>query len=42
MTSIDPCPECKKRAGWIWHWSSFGKDSKGYGECMNCGWEDKK
>jgi hypothetical protein len=32
---IQPCPKCKKPAGYVWHWSkSF--DGTGYAECKGC------
>ncbi len=36
-TPIYPCPKCKKKAGWNWHYSNFGKDQSGHATCENCG-----
>lgn len=37
-TPIEPCPKCKKREGWIWHWSDFNaKIQTGHSECEACG-----
>ena len=34
---IDPCPKCKKKNGWEWHWGSLDGEKKGWSECKNCG-----
>lgn len=36
MTEIEPCPKCKKRLGYIWHWSSSLTSGDGYSECKSC------
>jgi len=37
MSDIDPCPKCKKRDGWTWHWGKNDGMGTGYGECNSCG-----
>ena len=32
MSDIDPCPKCKKRDGWVWHWGKNDGMGAGYGE----------
>ena len=36
-TPIDECPKCKKKAGWDWKYSNFGKDQSGHSTCKSCG-----
>ena len=36
LGDIDPCPKCKERKGFKWHWGSIS-DSQGYAECNSCG-----
>jgi len=37
MTDIDPCPKCKKRKGFTWHWGQNDGKGVGYAECKGCG-----
>ena len=36
---IDMCPHCKKRAGFVWHWSKSLTENDGWQSCAGC---DKK
>ena len=36
-TPIQPCPKCKKKDGWDYKYSNFGKDQSGHSTCKNCG-----
>jgi len=36
-TPIDPCPKCKKKAGYKWHYSTDSEMTNGWGECVGCG-----
>ncbi len=36
MTDIQPCPKCKKKEGFDWVWSHFGKDTGGHSVCKAC------
>ena len=37
LTEIEPCPKCKKKSGWEWHWGKNDGMGTGYGECKGCG-----
>ena len=36
MNDIEPCPKCKKKDGFHWTGSHFGKDTLGYSTCKSC------
>ncbi len=33
---IQPCPKCKKKAGWKWTWGKNDGHSTGYSTCNGC------
>ncbi len=37
MSGIEPCPKCKKRVGYTWHYATDGGMTNGWGECDGCG-----
>ena len=36
-TPIDPCPKCKKKAGFDWKYALDSGMTNGYGICNACG-----
>ena len=34
--SIETCPKCKKKAGYIWTWGKNDGHSTGYSTCKGC------
>ena len=36
-TPIDPCPKCKKKAGFDWKYATDSGMTNGYGVCNACG-----
>ena len=36
-TPIDPCPKCKKKDGYDWHYAKDSSMTGGYGVCNACG-----
>lgn len=37
ISDIEACPKCKKKEGWNWTGSNFGKDQNGHSICKSCG-----
>ena len=36
-TPVDPCPKCKKKDGFYWHYAKDSGMTNGWGECNACG-----
>ena len=36
-TPVDPCPKCKKKDGFYWHYATDTGMTNGWGECNACG-----
>ena len=37
MNDIEPCPKCKKKEGFDWHYAKDSSMTGGYGVCNACG-----